>query len=253
MAVWLSMSMSYVGAGDIATMSKVLMTVTVNWNSVSYNGYSPALTVSADGASDTVYVSFNTGKTSSGSETIYSKYWDFGHDSSGSARTVYGSASYASGTASGTITASDSVYLPAIDIGGGDTHDHYYTWEVSTPATCTTAGVMLWSCDCGDSYTESIPATGHSYTSKVTTEATCSTDGVRTYTCSACGYSYTQKIPATGHNYVDGVCTNCGAIDPDLGTARIGDATYAIHIDDGTTWYGYEAHIDNGTSWEPYS
>lgn len=53
----------------------------------------------------------------------------------------------------------------------------------------------------------------HSYTSSVTTAATCTTAGVRTYTCS-CGRSYTQSIPATGHNYVDGVCTRCGAADP---------------------------------------
>ena len=53
----------------------------------------------------------------------------------------------------------------------------------------------------------------HSYTSAVTTAATCTTDGVRTYTCS-CGDSYTESIPATGHSYVDGVCTVCGATDP---------------------------------------
>ena len=54
----------------------------------------------------------------------------------------------------------------------------------------------------------------HSYTATVTTAATCETAGVRTYTCS-CGGSYTEEIPATGHDYVDGVCVNCGAADPD--------------------------------------
>lgn len=56
----------------------------------------------------------------------------------------------------------------------------------------------------------------HSYTSSVTTEATCTAAGVRTYTCS-CGLSYTQSIPAIGHNYVDGVCTVCGDADPTYG------------------------------------
>lgn len=54
----------------------------------------------------------------------------------------------------------------------------------------------------------------HSYTSEVTTAATCETAGVRTYTCE-CGETYTESIPAIGHNYVDGICSVCGAADPD--------------------------------------
>lgn len=54
----------------------------------------------------------------------------------------------------------------------------------------------------------------HSYTSEVTTAATCTTAGVKTYTCS-CGDTYTEAIPATGHTFVDGECTECGAVDPD--------------------------------------
>ena len=58
------------------------------------------------------------------------------------------------------------------------------------------------------------PNCSHSYTSKVTTAATCTTTGVRTYTCSLCGDSYTQSIAATGHSYSSGSCTTCGAADP---------------------------------------
>ena len=35
-----------------------------------------------------------------------------------------------------------------------------------------------------------------------------------TYTCD-CGDSYTETLPATGHDFVDGFCTNCGVDDPD--------------------------------------
>ena len=38
----------------------------------------------------------------------------------------------------------------------------------------------------------------HSYTSKITKQPTCTATGVRTFTCS-CGDSYTETIPATGH------------------------------------------------------
>ena len=54
----------------------------------------------------------------------------------------------------------------------------------------------------------------HEYTDEITKEATCTKDGVRTYTCS-CGDSYTETIEATGHNYSNGSCTKCGAADPD--------------------------------------
>lgn len=122
--------------------------------------------------------------------------------------------------------------------GGGDSHTHSYTSSVTKAATCTTAGVLTYTCSCGHSYTEPIPATGHNYVdgvcsvcgatdpnhgssggddqhnhvyaSEVTKAATCTTEGIHTYTCS-CGHTYTEPIPATGHNYVDGVCVVCGS------------------------------------------
>ncbi len=41
----------------------------------------------------------------------------------------------------------------------------------------------------------------HSYSEEVTKEATCEEEGELTYTCSECGDSYTEAIPALGHNY----------------------------------------------------
>lgn len=47
------------------------------------------------------------------------------------------------------------------------------------------------------------PAHTHSYSSSVTKQPTCSSAGTRTYTCS-CGRSYTESIPATGaHKWKD--------------------------------------------------
>ena len=95
-----------------------------------------------------------------------------------------------------------------VDVENAEECVHDYTSEVTTPATCTTAGVRTYTCSkCGDSYTEEISALGHDYTSEVTMPATCTTAGVRTYTCSKCGDSYTEEIPATGHDYTSEITT----------------------------------------------
>lgn len=65
----------------------------------------------------------------------------------------------------------------------------------TTPKTCKL---------CGETEGKAL---GHSYTGKVTTPATCTNAGVRTYTCSGCGNSYTESIKATGHTY--GKQTDC--------------------------------------------
>ncbi|MBQ8857591.1 MAG: GBS Bsp-like repeat-containing protein [Lachnospiraceae bacterium] len=57
----------------------------------------------------------------------------------------------------------------------------------------------------------------HSYVGSMTKEATCQETGLKTYTCS-CGDTYTETIKATGHNYSNGSCTKCGSADPDYET-----------------------------------
>ncbi|MBQ9762455.1 MAG: starch-binding protein [Oscillospiraceae bacterium] len=65
------------------------------------------------------------------------------------------------------------------------------------------------------SYTIAGNECNHSYTSSVTTEPNCTTPGVKTFTCLACGDSYTESIAATGHSFSNGSCLVCGAADPD--------------------------------------
>ena len=118
-------------------------------------------------------------------------------------------------------------------------HEHSYEKTAESAPTCTEDGSITYTCtECGDSYTETVPATGHSYTSAVTAPtctkngyttyictvcgdsyvgdtvaaldhdykmtmvaATCTKDGSKTYTCTRCGDSYTETIPANGHTY----------------------------------------------------
>ena len=80
-------------------------------------------------------------------------------------------------------------------------HVHSYTEAVTKEATCTEAGVKTFTCECGDSYTEEIPAIGHNYSETVTKEATCTEPGVKTFTCANCGDTYTEEIAMKDHNY----------------------------------------------------
>ena len=125
-------------------------------------------------------------------------------------------------------------YTPALG------HDHIS--QITKQVACETDGEKTFTCTrCGDTYTESIPATGHNdivtvveptctadgytehkckdcgrvvrsdvtkalghdYDSKITTKASCTEDGILTYICTRCDESYTEKIPATGHKYND--------------------------------------------------
>ena len=74
-----------------------------------------------------------------------------------------------------------------------DPHTHSHTSKVTTAATCTKDGVKTYTCSCGDSYTETIKATGHKYTEKVVAP-TYDTEGYTLHTCSVCGDSYKDNI-----------------------------------------------------------
>lgn len=96
-------------------------------------------------------------------------------------------------------------------------HVHSYQEVSRTAPTCTEDGVTTYRCEtCGDTYTETTPATGHSYTAAVTAP-TCTEKGYTTYTCTVCGDHYTaNEVAALGHDYaettVPATCTENGSV-----------------------------------------
>lgn len=73
---------------------------------------------------------------------------------------------------------------------------------------------------CDRTWKEVLPATGHSWNEgEVTTPATCTTAGVKTYTCTVCQATKTEEIAPTGHAWVndgahvDATCTTDGYQD----------------------------------------
>ena len=78
-------------------------------------------------------------------------------------------------------------------------HEHSYKAVVTAP-TCTVKGYTTHTCACGDSYVDTyVDALGHAWDEgKVTKPATEAEDGVKTFTCTRCGETKTETIPATG-------------------------------------------------------
>jgi hypothetical protein len=56
----------------------------------------------------------------------------------------------------------------------------------------------------------------HRYEQTEVSEPPCTEPGYIRYTC-RCGDSYTEELPATGHHFEDGSCTDCGAPEAMMG------------------------------------
>ena len=88
-----------------------------------------------------------------------------------------------------------------------------HTWDngtVTTEPTETTPGVRTFTCAvCGQTRTETIPATGaHDYQFTRNVAPTCTADGYDLYTCSGCGATEKRNSkPALGHKWDSGTVT----------------------------------------------
>ena len=126
-------------------------------------------------------------------------------------------------------------------------HTHSYTSKITKSATCKESGVKTYSCECGDSYTESIPKlTTHTFGNwTITKEATCAAEGIQTRTCSVCGktetksisktttHSYTSKVIApttTAQGYTLHTCSVCGASYMDSYTDKLHTHNYTSQV-----------------------
>ncbi len=76
-------------------------------------------------------------------------------------------------------------------------HSHAYTSEVTTEPTCGEEGVMTYTCQCGDSYTEAIPVTDeHNHVEWIVdTEPTYDSYGLEFSICTVCGFIAYNELP----------------------------------------------------------
>ena len=83
------------------------------------------------------------------------------------------------------------------------THTHSYTSSVTKNPSCGENGVMTYTCSCGSSYTEAIPASGHQWTTTTETISHPSTGHYETVTrkeawcsCGASGFQSQAELNA---------------------------------------------------------
>lgn len=100
-------------------------------------------------------------------------------------------------------------YVMLKNFHDADVHIHAYSFKITKAATCKEPGEKNYTCDCGDSYSEAIPALGHNTVKISSTSATCEKGGTSTYKCTRCGYSYiTSDSPKKAHDYTSEIVTS---------------------------------------------
>lgn len=137
-------------------------------------------------------------------------------------------------TPGGDDSSSDDGVNDDDDDKNDDKHSHSYKLDetASVASTCTVSGTRVWRCECGDSFTDAVAATGHELRSYEGKAPTCTEDGYRSYEkCinSSCTYTTYEIISALGHDNVSysakepnctdfgwyeySVCKRCGESD----------------------------------------
>lgn len=148
--------------------------------------------------------------SSSGSATQPSKPSDSSSSSSGSS-----SSSSSGSSSSGSSSQPSQPSQPS-----KPAHQHSYSASVTTPATCGSAGVRTFTCSCGSSYTESIPATGNHNWMNITEERPVY-NTVTVIICDACG----AENPGSDHMYQHVVNHEGGSTHNESRQIQVGTTT----------------------------
>lgn len=85
-------------------------------------------------------------------------------------------------------------------------HQHSYVETITTEATCETDGEATYTCECGDTYTETIKALGHIYENYTSNnDATYLADGTETAKCNGCDLTDTRTAEGSKleYTYID--------------------------------------------------
>lgn len=99
-------------------------------------------------------------------------------------------------------TTEQTTDVPATPKETEEPHTHNYTEEITTDVTCEADGTKTFTCDCGDTYTEVVPATGHVFENYVSNnDATYLADGTETAKCNTCELTDTRTAEGSKLEY----------------------------------------------------
>ena len=200
-------------AGDVVTVSVVLPAVTAtNKLQLDLNFDNEFFTYNGDAKAEAVLAKLIIGKVEASGDSIirlaaagmmttadfeagtvaFKASFTVKEDAAGQSETFY-----LSGLNCGdaTVTASTAKTTVGIYVA-----PHEHAWDdgvITKPATHTEEGIKTYTCECGETKTESIAKLAeHAWDEGVvTTEPTETTAGVKTYTCTVCSETKTEEIP----------------------------------------------------------
>lgn len=226
MAVTLTISIDQNSQNITNNTSNVTVAVRASWTGGSYNALQKSGWVKIDGTTYNFTSSFNTGRTSTGTQVLCSKTVNVTHGSTG-AKTLSCSASYTTGVSSGTIAASASKELTTIprkstlSVGNG-TLGTAQTLKVTEQASsfthtitakCGTVSTTICTKSTNNSISFTPPL---SWASQNTTGTSVSV----TYTITT--YSGTSSV---GSNSYTKTCSIPSSVKPSVDSISISDTT----------------------------
>jgi len=136
-------------------------------------------------------------------------------------------------------------------------HEHTFgEWQAITAATCTEEGQEQRLCECGETETRTIAATGHNYTETIVAP-TCTEQGYTLHTCTNCEHTYTDnEIAALGHEFGEwqvvtaATCTEegqeqrtCECGETETRTIAATAHSFAIISEEGNECIGITRHL----------
>ena len=84
---------------------------------------------------------------------------------------------------------------PAPTTESAEPHDHVYTSKQTKDPSCEEPGELVYTCECGHSYTEAVAALGHTWDNWITsTPSTFVTTGEATRECSVCKKTEAKEL-----------------------------------------------------------